>query len=138
MSQLPKQVIGIRTDLRTVLGHKPRTGKIAAMASHASLAAMLSLSKPDENGDLVLNISKLPEAVRTWITNKFTKVVVAIPNEVELHQIYNQAVELNLPCSLIVDEGLTEFGGNKNAIAIAVGPGDPAVIDRITRHLSLL
>ena len=48
------------------------------------------------------------------------------------------AQESKLPCSLITDAGLTEFNGVPTNTCIAIGPWDPAEIDKITGHLKLL
>lgn len=42
------------------------------------------------------------------------------------------------PCALIQDHGLTEFGGVPTYTAVAIGPAEDVVIDRITGELSLL
>ena len=52
--------------------------------------------------------------------------------------IYQQAKDKGLPCSLIVDAGLTEFNGIPTKTCIAIGPAYSKYIDPITGHLKLL
>ncbi len=46
--------------------------------------------------------------------------------------------EKGLVCSLIIDAGLTEFGGVPTRTCIAIGPNWSDEIDEITGHLKLL
>jgi PTH2 family peptidyl-tRNA hydrolase len=41
----------------------------------------------------------------------FKKICVSVSSESELFDIYDKAKELNIPCALIRDAGLTEFNG---------------------------
>jgi PTH2 family peptidyl-tRNA hydrolase len=52
--------------------------------------------------------------------------------------LYNKALELNIPCALIEDNGLTEFKGIKTKTCCAIGPYISEEIDKITSHLKLL
>jgi len=54
------------------------------------------------------------------------------------YDIYNQAKEAGLYCSLIQDAGLTEFGGVPTYTAVAVGPAKNEDVDKITGELKLL
>jgi PTH2 family peptidyl-tRNA hydrolase len=74
-----------------------------------------------------------------WLNNgKFTKIVVGIPSEEELRNIYQTAINAELPASLIQDSGKTEFAGVPTYTAVAIGPSDADRIDAITGHLKLL
>lgn len=116
-----KQVIVIRKDLNM------RKGKMVAQGSHASMAAIL------EGAELINS-----QEVQEWLFGIFTKVCVSVDSEQELLDIYQKAIDNNLHCSLIKDSGLTEFNGVPTHTAVAVGPGKPQDIDKITGHLKLL
>lgn len=112
-----KQVIVIRKDL------KMRRGKEIAQGAHASLKATL------ENLD--------HSDVKEWLAGKFTKIVVTVKTEEELKEIYQNALNANLVCSLILDAGLTEFDGTPTYTAVAVGPAKDDRVNQITGHLKL-
>lgn len=121
MADEKKQVIVLRKDLNM------RKGKMVAQGSHASLAAILKDGK----------LKKHPD-VDAWLEGRFTKICVSVDSEEELLEIYNKAGALKLVRSLIRDAGLTEFDGVPTLTAVAVGPGDPAKVDKVTGHLKLL
>lgn len=126
-----KQVIIIRKDLNM------RKGKIAAQASHASMKAILNEAKPVEKDDDELVIP-LSHEMAEWLSGIFTKICVGVNSESELLDIYNQAVAKNIHCSLIQDCGLTEFNNIPTYTAVAIGPGDPTILNEITGDLKLL
>ena len=68
----------------------------------------------------------------------FTKIVVSCDSEEELNNIYETAKENNLPCSIIVDSGLTEFNGVPTKTCVAVGPASENAVNEITGHLKLM
>lgn len=135
-----KQVIVVRKDLNA------RKGKMIAQGAHASLKAILDLGSiksvvPEEflgyseKHQLLIRLS--PE-VYEWMTTDFKKIVVGCDSQEELMSIYEKAKETGvLPCSLILDLGLTEFSA-PTYTAVAVGPGPEWVVDEITGHLKLL
>lgn len=133
-SQLPtdarthKQVLVIRKDL------KMRQGKAVAQGAHAAMGALTA------RGTIVDGELRIPldADIGPWLLNRFTKVCVHVPDEAALLDIYAQAVEANLPCSLIRDSGLTEFKGVLTYTAVAVGPGANAAVDHVTKDLPLL
>lgn len=111
-----KQAIIIRTDL------KMGKGKIAAQSSHASLDSFLKSSTTIRN---------------EWLEEGMKKVVLKVKNEKELIDIFETAKKAKLPCSLIIDRGLTQISeGSKTAVGI--GPAEDEKIDKITGHLKLL
>lgn len=116
-----KQVIVLRKDLNM------RKGKMCAMAAHASLDAILRDGKLKKNAD-----------IDAWLEGRFTKICVSVDSEEELLEIYMKAKAQKLNCSLITDAGLTEFHGIPTKTAVAVGPGKPEAIDKITGNLKLL
>ena len=116
-----KQVIVLRKDLGM------RKGKMVAQGAHASLGAILRDGKLKKNAD-----------VEAWVEGRFTKICVSVDSEEELIEIYNKAKSLKLNTSLITDAGLTEFHGEPTKTAVAVGPGVPEVVDKVTGNLKLL
>ena len=116
-----KQVLVIRKDL------KMRTGKIAAQAAHASMAAILDSGKLSDR----LEVSQ-------WLANSFTKICVYVNSEEELINVYESAMSLDIPCSMITDNGRTEFHGVPTRTAVAVGPAEIGKINQITGNLPLL
>jgi PTH2 family peptidyl-tRNA hydrolase len=139
---LIKQVICYRRDL------KMRKGKIAAQCAHASLAVFLrgrvdvervavqNAETGTENwgelpADQTLVIPMTPEMTE-WATRRSKKVVLSVDDEEALMTVARLAREAGLPCALIRDAGLTEFGGVPTYTAVAVGPALSARIDEIT------
>lgn len=122
-----KQVIVVRKDL--VMSPE----KMAAQVAHASLAVVLgwcnkSKREVDTQWFFRLDYGSAEEA---WIDKKFTKIVVYATND-ELLEAYSQAEENNLPCSLIIDAGDSEFRGEKTITCCAIGPAWEDEIDPIT------
>lgn len=76
--------------------------------------------------------------VHSWISNKFTKVVVSVNSEEALLNVHREAKDRGLLCSLIQDAGDTEFHGVPTYTAVAIGPDYSSKIDPITGSLSLL
>lgn len=156
----PKQILIWRNDLRNTSGQKVRSGKMAAQLAHASLKTLLDLGKIerdysyDDENDLIdaslviplyrrqFNFNGKPDinhqAAIDWIEGQFTKVVVYVNSEAELIEIINKAKEAGLITSLIVDNGLTEFGNVPTMTCGAIGPAYPDQLKEITGHLPLL
>lgn len=126
----PKQVIVMRRDLNM------RKGKMIAQGAHASMKVLLEqMVVGPEEGKRTLWAS---DAMRDWLDYLFTKVCVQVGSETELLAVYEAAQKAGLPCALIVDAGLTEFGGVPTKTCCAIGPAYPDKIDPITGHLKLL
>ncbi len=123
-----KQVIVIRKDL------KMRKGKMVAQGCHASMKVFFDLGSVTR-GILHINLN---EAMEEWVNGIFTKICVSVNSEAELLEIYDEAKIEGLPCSLIQDVGLTEFGGIPTFTAVAVGPAKNEDVDKITKGLPLL
>lgn len=124
-----KQVIVWRADL------KVRKGKCMAQAAHASLGALLSVGER-KDGKIIIDTNK-NKFLKQWLEARFTKITVQCENEKELIELYNKAKQADLICALITDAGLTEFNGIPTKTCIAIGPGDPVEINKITGHLKL-
>ena len=138
-----KQVIIVRKDLNM------RKGKMIAQGSHASMGVIFNYMSPEyglytvKNGDkykfqIWLPEGDIGEEMYNWMTGMFKKIVLGAENLVELTEAYQAAKKAGLPCSLIEDKGLTEFGGNITITACAIGPCKAERIDPITGHLKLL
>ena len=130
-----KQVIILRKDLNM------RKGKMAAQAAHASMAAMFSLENiawiAQDNGKMLMTTS-ISYDKYLWFCELSTKIVVGVPDEKSLIEIYQKAINANLPCSIIRDAGLTEFSGIPTLTAVGIGPCESSLIDVITGDLILL
>jgi PTH2 family peptidyl-tRNA hydrolase len=126
-----KQVIVLRTVFPDGKGgtFKPRTGKMAAQAAHASMKVFFDRADSMERG--YLNV-KLTEAMIEWVTGTFTKVVLGVDSEEALVQIYHLANDMKLPTAMIEDMGATEFHGVPTKTAVAIGPASAVEIDKIT------
>jgi PTH2 family peptidyl-tRNA hydrolase len=113
-----------------------RTGKYVAQGAHASLGAVFSLGKFDENRmAFIIDVSN--PFVYEWIIGRFTKVTVYVDTDDELVTIHNQAKEAGIATTLITDAGLTEFNGVPTLTAVGVGPDNEELINKITGHLKL-
>lgn len=140
----PKQVIIVRSDTDP----KMRRGKQCAQAAHASLAVAFEMLF-GKYGERTWEINEEKKVVKAnieidmdspfyqWISRIFKKVVVS-GTLTEMLEAYNKAKMSGIPCSLIEDKGLTEFGGKITITACAIGPDDPEKIDKITGKFELL
>lgn len=142
-----KQVIIIRTDTDP----KMRKGKMIAQGAHASLAVLLDAFfgeygnrnwSVEKHGDLYESVHKEVTLhngtpIYKWINGSFVKVVLQ-GSLTDVVNCYNEAKKSGIPCSLIEDKGLTEFGGKVTITCCAIGPDYPEKIDKITGHLKLL
>lgn len=139
-----KQVIVLRKDLNM------RKGKMVAQGAHASLKVFLDRLHSNTriyappyavNAGQLLSadscIDFTPE-MATWLDGNQAKICVSVNSELELLGVYQKAKDAGLPCSLIKDAGLTEFGGVPTYTAVAIGPDKVEEIDKITSDLPLL
>jgi len=119
----------MRTDLNM------RRGKQIAQGAHASLKVVL-----DEWQLFVISLiihAFATNAISDWLFGSFTKICCQTKSEDQLKDLYRQAKEAGLPCSLILDEGRTEFN-EPTYTCIAIGPAWEDKIDPITKELKLL
>jgi len=128
-----KQVIIIRKDLNM------RKGKMVAQGAHASMKVLLDhIHNVKKTANQVAEyIFEPTEAMSEWLNGNFTKICVSIDSKDELLEIYVSALIADLPCSLILDSGKTEFK-EPTYTAIAIGPAENEKIDKLTGHLKLL
>ena len=127
-----KMVLVIRKDL------KMRRGKEIAQACHGAVGAILKdkleIDIDGKQGTLFLAIDK---PMYEWIQGSFRKITVTVDSEEELMGLYKLATELDIRATLIEDNGLTEFHGEKTKTVLALGPDYDEKIDQITGHLKL-
>ena len=137
-----KQVIVMRKKFPDGNGgmRKLRTGKMIAQGSHASMKVILDkMSKGAKNGIDTLSLDYISGSpMDDWLTGLFTKICVSVDTEEELDELYAKAQELNIPCSMIIDAGKTEFNGVPTKTCIAIGPDTSENVDKITKGLPLL
>ena len=110
-----KQAIVARTDIG--MGQ----GKLAAQVAHASLSAY------EETGT---------KARKRWKGEGQKKVVLKGSGESELFELAEKARAEGLPSAIIRDAGHTQLDPG-TVTALAVGPADDDLIDKVTGHLSL-
>jgi PTH2 family peptidyl-tRNA hydrolase len=111
-----KQVIVLRTDLQM------STGKLVVQACHASVAALLR--------------SKTENAEH-WNVEGQTKIALAVNSLTELESLKNRCEALGILHVLISDAGRTELAPG-TITALAIGPADDALIDKVTGFTPLL
>jgi len=105
-----KQVIVLRTDLHM------STGKLAVQACHASVAAVLRAKAED---------------VEQWNGEGQTKIALAVNSLAELESLKSRCEPLGILNVPISDAGRTELAPG-TITALAIGPADDALIDRVT------
>jgi PTH2 family peptidyl-tRNA hydrolase len=128
-----KMVIIIRKDLNM------RKGKMIAQAAHAVemlLCNVLTYINLEDKG--LLEASDKTQYYWSWKGSGRKKIVVSVDSEKELLEVHRKAVEGHVPASLVTDAGITEFHGTSTKTAVAIGPWDEDMIDKITGSLRLL
>ena len=110
-----KQAIVARTDVG--MGK----GKLAAQVAHASLSAY-------EDAD--------SRTRKAWKGSGQKKVVLKASGESALFELADRAEREGLPHAIVRDAGHTQLDPG-TVTALAVGPGDDDVVDRVTGDLSL-
>lgn len=131
---MTKQVIVLRDDLNM------RKGKMVGQGAHASNEVLLSQMERAEIEDgytLTLTVKNGSYMAR-WLAEYYTKICLSVNSEEALLALYNEAIEMGIPASLITDMGLTEFKGVQTKTAIAIGPHDKDEINKLTGSLKLL
>lgn len=147
-----KQVIVVRHDL--IKGpNAVRRGKMMAQVAHASLGSLLkffTITKSEtleggflEPGQVSYNyeLNFGPNTVLDdWLNGKFTKIVVSVPGEKELLELYEKLQNSDdiIPFALITDSGLTEFNGVPTNTCLGIGPYLSERIDKYTSNFPLL
>lgn len=127
-----KMVLVIRKDL------KMRRGKEIAQACHGAVGAILAqktyIAESGDGASINLEVDK-PTA--EWILGMFRKIAVVVNSEEELISLKEKCEEIGVRATLIEDNGLTEFHGEKTKTVLAIGPDYDEVLDPITGSLKL-
>lgn len=110
--------------MRTDLGM--RKGKMVAQGAHGAVWA--ALQARDRND------ARLEE----WLKADYKKICLGVDSCEQLQALRQTAIESGVPEYLVVDNGLTEFGGEKTVTCLVLGPDRDEAIDSITGHLKLL
>ncbi|KAJ5093253.1 peptidyl-tRNA hydrolase 2 [Penicillium angulare] len=115
-----KLVLVIRTDLGMT------KGKIAAQASHATLACYKYFLKHEPDSPIL----------RQWENMGQAKIALQIKGEDELLTLQAQAMSLGLCARVIQDAGRTQIASGSRTVLGVLGP--KSVVDGVTGHLKLL
>jgi PTH2 family peptidyl-tRNA hydrolase len=139
MAVKTKQIIVVRRDL------KMKHGKMAAQVAHAAMSFLTREGRvgwqADMLNDVFMNddesIDKHNGAIRDWLANSFTKVVLSVDSEEELRELEAKAIEAGVMAHLVVDNGKTVFHGESTATCLALGPDWNDALDELVEHLKL-
>ena len=127
-----KMVLVIRKDL------KMRRGKEIAQACHGAVGAILAqktyIAESGDGASINLEVDK-PTA--EWILGMFRKIAVVVNTEEEMLALKAKCDEAGVRTTLIEDNGLTEFHGEKTKTVLAIGPDYDEVLEPITGSLKL-
>lgn len=131
-----KQVILLREQYPDGKGgtRKIRAGKMVAQGCHASMKVFFDRQVDPAtfpfNG--LYLVVPLTAEMALWVDGLFAKVVLLVESEDEMLRALSLAKIAGLPCALVTDCGLTEFGGVPTNTAVAIGPARAEEIDKIT------
>lgn len=100
-------------------------GKLISQASHACLEASEAAK------------TESPRTWKAWHIEGGRKVVLKVNSLGELLELEKKAKRLKLPCSLIVDRGLTEIPPD-TPTTLGIGPAKSELVDKVTGNLKLL
>lgn len=114
-----KQVIVFRSDL------KLSKGKVASQAGHAAVSAAEEARQHHKKW------------WKDWMDEGQRKIAVKVKSEKNLMELEKAALELALPCALIIDRGLTEIPPD-TITCLGVGPAPAKEVDKLTGQLPLL
>jgi PTH2 family peptidyl-tRNA hydrolase len=138
MAVKTKQIIVVRRDL------KMKHGKMAAQVAHAAMSFLTREGRISWNVDFLdyfVNnddaIDKHNGAIRDWLANSFTKVVLGVDSEEELREILAKAEESGIMAHLVVDNGRTVFNNIATPTCLALGPDWNENLDELVGHLKL-
>ncbi|KAK4216170.1 peptidyl-tRNA hydrolase [Rhypophila decipiens] len=123
-----KLVLVVRTDLGMT------KGKIAAQASHATLACYKTLLRAAQKKG-----ETCPEArlLRQWERRGQAKIAVQVKSQEELVALQQKARSLGVTAEAIIDAGRTQIEAGSMTV-LGVGPAPKSRVDLITGGLKLL
>ncbi|KAK7979701.1 peptidyl-tRNA hydrolase PTH2 [Apiospora arundinis] len=119
-----KLVLVVRTDLGMT------KGKIAAQASHATLACYKTMSRFPAG-------SPQAQLLKKWERSGQAKIAVQVKSQQELTDLRTRARSLGLTAEVIQDAGRTQIEAGSYTV-LGVGPAPKSVIDQVTGGLKLL
>ncbi|TDZ74577.1 Peptidyl-tRNA hydrolase 2 [Colletotrichum trifolii] len=122
-----KLVLVVRTDLGMT------KGKMAAQASHATLACYKSLSRAAARDPS----SPAAKLLKRWENLGQAKIAVQIKNQDEMLELMGKARSLGVTAEVIADAGRTQIEAGSLTV-LGVGPAPRSLVDQITGHLKLL
>lgn len=125
-----KQVIVVRKDLNM------RKGKIAAQVGHAAMKFLVDNNESERGDEIVVKLSG--DEAQWLLSGSFKKIVVGCDSEEQLRDLVFQAELADIEVHPIIDNGLTEFHGEKTLTCAAFGPCKAEDVDRITGNLKPL
>ncbi len=110
-----------------------RTGKIAAQASHATLACYKTLLRAAQ----LAPQSAEAKILRQWERAGQAKIAVQVKSEDELLELMGKARSLGVTAEVIADAGRTQIASGSRTV-LGVGPAPKSLVDTITGGLKLL
>ena len=102
------------------------SGKAASQAGHAFLDSFLTA--PKDNAE-------------AYLADGGTKIVLTVPGERELCDLFHQAKQAKLPCAMVIEENHImppHFDGSQIVTAIGIGPMPRSQARHITKGLQKL
>lgn len=120
-----KLVLVVRTDLGMT------KGKIAAQASHATLACYKVLTRAAAKSDAAARL------LRRWERMGQAKIAVQVKSQEELEELQGVARSLGVTAEAIHDAGRTQIAAGSMTV-LGVGPAPKSLVDQITGKLKLL
>lgn len=116
-------------------------GAHAAMKSILDQAVILKIAKGSkfwaDEWMWQLQINE-KEPIYNWLKGSFTKVVVGVESLKELEDLELKARQEGILVAKVLDQGRTEFHGERTITALAIGPEWASKLDPITGNLKLL
>jgi PTH2 family peptidyl-tRNA hydrolase len=109
------------------------TGKIAAQASHATLACYKSLVRAAQRNPQ----SADAKILRQWERAGQAKIAVQVKSEDVLLELMGRARSLGVTAEVIADAGRTQIASGSRTV-LGVGPAPRSLVDQITGGLKLL
>lgn len=101
-------------------------GKAASQAGHAFLDSFLTAP---------------PDIIQTYLADGGTKIVLSVPDEKTLCDLYYKARTAKLPCAMVVESEHImppSFDGSPIVTAVGIGPVDRAAARHITKGYGLM
>lgn len=101
-------------------------GKAASQAGHAFLDSFVEAPQ---------------DIAKAYLADGGTKIVLSVPGEKELCDLYHAARMAKLPCAMVIESEhimLPSFDGSPVATAIGVGPLPRSSARKLTRRFKLM